>query len=517
MKKRGKVCAALLSVLALLPSQALAMYEADTETGASALDFIENRRRMQRENMLTEEQQQLLEDTRQMAENLRHPIDPAKASPMAFEGDDLAYNEETGEFIAKGKVHAIQLDGHQFDAKDGLMQGNLKTNDIEIPGKAHILQLTPGQSRVILDGINTVYNYRTKLGTMAEAKGKVEHQYVTGKRFEFYPDKIIVYDGTATKCGAIKPDYHQSAKKMTIYPEDKIVMEHVGIWIKNVCLFTKKEHVVYLGREQEKMELPRVGYSKHDGVWISQDFSWPLLKNVEGTLHFYASTKQGLKSNGHLAWNNRFSHYELRYGNYEDSDDNWIRKQPSFIYKFARPLGKTHLNYSLDYEIGRWHRNAGDVTSTHRYYGVTLNRDPIFLGGGWYLGPSITYSITKESYDASTVKGLSWSISTVREFDPRWAMYATYQYNRNSKQNSLFDYGLDDFNREFKAGVSYRPSDKDRFVVGTAINLDQGSFKLNKMDYYWFHDMHCSQMVLHFKHYKNKDNSLKVTWQFTPW
>ncbi|MBQ7496668.1 MAG: LPS-assembly protein LptD, partial [Selenomonas sp.] len=168
MKNKGRACAAFLSLLALLPPQATAMYKANTETGADALDFIENRRRLERENMLTDEQQKLLADTQEMAENLRHPVDPTKASPMAFEGDDLTYNEETGEFVARGKVHAIQLDGHQFDAPEGPVQGNLKTNDIEIPGKAHLLQLTPGQSRVTLDGVNTVYNYRTKLGTMGE-------------------------------------------------------------------------------------------------------------------------------------------------------------------------------------------------------------------------------------------------------------------------------------------------------------------------------------------------------------
>ena len=516
MKKKGKACAALLSLLALLPGEAFAMYEADTETGAKALDFIENRRRLERENMLTDEQQKLIADTQEMAQSLRHPVDPAKASPMAFEGDDLTYNEETGEFIAKGKVHAIQLDGHQFDAPDGLMQGNLKTSDIEIPGKAHVLQLTPGQSRVILDGINTVYNYGTKVGTMDEAKGKVDHQYVTGKRFEFYPDRIVVYDGTATKCGAKKPDYHQSAKKMTIYPNDKIVMEHVGIWFKSVCLYTKKQYVVDLTKEQNQ-ELPQVGYSQKDGVWISQDFSWPLLKHVEGRLHFYANTKHGLRSNGQLGWNNRHSTLDVRYGSYEDSNDKWIKKEPSLVYKFSRPLGKTHLNYTLDAEIGRWYKSNDGIKSTHRYYALTLNRDPIFLGGGWYIGPSVTYSITQESYDKSKVNGFSWSLSTVKEFDSKWAMYANYSYTKNNTINNLFDYNLDDFSRKFTAGVSYRASDRDRFVVGMAYDLDDGRFEFNKMDYYWFHDLHCSQIIVQYKHYKDKDDTLKFKWQFTPW
>ena len=90
------------------------------------------------------------------------------------------------------------------------------------------------------------------------------------------------------------------------------------------------------------------------------------------------------------ATDSRNASYELRYGSYEDSDDKWIKKEPSFVYKYARPLGKTHLNYSFDVEWGRWHKKENDITSTHRYYGLTLSRDPIFLGGGWYISPSIT-------------------------------------------------------------------------------------------------------------------------------
>ena len=516
MKNKSKACAALLSLLTLLPSQASAVYESDTETGTTRLDYIEKRYRSQRENMLTEEQQQLEEDTRQMAENLRHPVDPAKASPMAFEGDDLTYNEETGAFVAKGKVHIIQLDKHQFDANDGLVTGNLKTQDIEIPGKAHMLQLTPGQSRVILDGVNTVYNYGTRIGTMESAKGKVDHQYVTGKRFEFYPDKIIVYDGISTKCGAKKPDYHQSARKMTIYPHDKIVMEHVGIWLKGACLYTKARHVIDLTKEEDsRPELPKVGYSESEGVWISHEFSMPIAKNVGSNLHFYANSKDGIRSWADTKWQVGHSSFRLEYGYFQDSNDVWFKRKPFFYYKYGRRIGTTHLHYSLNYRLGKWRKK--DVESTQRYYALTLSRDGIPLGGRWFLNPSVTYSITEETYNDSEVKGFSWSLSTIKQFDERWAAYATYSYSASNSRNSLYDYDLDSYSRKGMLGVSYRATPHDRFVVGTAYNMEEGKAKFNKLDCYWFHDLHCSQLILQYKHYKDKSDSVKVKWEFTPW
>ena len=514
MKNKRKACAALLSLMTLLPAQAFAQYESDTNTGTRRLDFIENQRRLARENMLTEEQQQLVEDTNQMAQNLRHPVDPKKASPMAFEGDDLTYNEETGEFTATGKVHIIQLDRHQFDSPEGEVRGNLKTNDIEIPGKSHMLQLTPGQSRVILDGVNTVYNYRNKLGTMDEASGKVDHYYVTGKRFEFYPDRIVVYDGTATKCGAKRPDYHQTVKKMTIYPEDKIVMEHVGIWVKGACLYTKPRHVVDLKKEDHQ-ELPRVGYSRKDGVWISHDIGIPIARRVSGRLNLYANSKAGARSSGNINWNVGHSSYELRYGYYQDSNEVWFKREPFFYYKYGRRIGTTHLHYSLNYELGHWSKK--NVDSTRRYYGVTLSRDGIPLGGRWFLNPSVTYSIAQETYNDSTVRGFSWSLATTKKFDDRWACYATFAYSRANTRNSLYDYDLDSFSRKFMMGLSYRVTPRDRLVIGTAYNLDNGKFRLDKTEYYWFHDMHCSQLIVQFKQYRNEDNALNFKWEFTPW
>ena len=34
-----------------------------------------------------------------------------------------------------------------------------------------------------------------------------------------------------------------------------------------------------------------------------------------------------------------------------------------------------------------------------------------------------------------------------------------------------------------------------------------------KFAYYWFHDMHCSQLILH---YEGRDNTWKVKWRFLP-
>lgn len=513
VKLTARVLAAL-SILALLPGMAAAkVYEADTDTGANRLDFVENLRRLERENAPTQEQLELWHATEEMKQHLRQPVDATQAVPTAFEGDELTYDQNTGEFIARGKVHIVQMDGHQFDAVDGLVTGNTQKQEISVPGQAHVLQITPGQARITLDGFNTFYRYGEQTGTMEAAKGKVDHQYVSGKRFEFYPDRVIIYEGTTTKCGAKKPDYHLSGDKITIYPNDKMIIDHAKFWARGAVLYSRKRYEQSLEPGEEGPHYPRIGYSKKDGVWIEQNVRLPLGKGLEANGRIYANTKDGLKSRGTLDYRKGPAHLQLAYGNYEDSNDRWLKRDPSFRFWYSRPLGyRSHLNYSLETEHGRWHRNEGDISSMHRYYKLGISRDPIRLGRDWFLFLSGSYSVTQETYNHSENKGYNWDISTVRRFDDRWAAYLAYAYSTNNTKNSLFDYNLDSYSRKAEAGFSYRLDDKNRFVVGLQYDLE--GRKLKDVDYYWFHDLHCSQVIVR---YREKRNTWKVSWEFTPW
>ena len=203
-----RILLALTAACAFLPGTAHATYSSDSDTGIERLDYIENQRRAERANRLTPEQEKLLADVAAMQKHLRHPVAADQPSPVAFEGDDLTYDERTGDFTAKGHVDIVQLEARRFQGD--YVAGNTVRGDVSVPDRAHVLQLTEGTSRVTLDGYHINYNYQKHTGTMERADGKVGAYYMTGKRFEFYPDKIVVYDGTQTKCGAKSPDYHLS-------------------------------------------------------------------------------------------------------------------------------------------------------------------------------------------------------------------------------------------------------------------------------------------------------------------
>ncbi|MBE8951277.1 MAG: LPS-assembly protein LptD [Quinella sp. 3Q1] len=508
MKKfLGVLCAALFAT-----STAEAVYEASSDTGTEVFDYIENRRREAREQQLTEEQEKLLADIEEAKERLPHEHKEGDPVPAVFEGDDLVYYSGSGEFIATGKVDIIQLEGYRFQSDEA--KGNVKEQVVRVDDKAHVLQLPEGAPRVTLDGYKTVYNYGTKTGTMGEADGKMGEYYLTGKRFEFYPDHIVVYDGTQTKCGAKSPDYHLSAERMEIWPEQVIRMYNVKFWIKNKVVGTKEYEERKMG-EKEKNYFPRFGYNKDHGFYIRDNFQIPLRKHLDLIIGAYIETKKGIRSNAELLYGNRELNGCIRYGFYDDNDARWIQKEPSLDIWYEKHIGGLPLGYRIEGEIGHWRQNA--VSSTHQEYELNLYHDPIFMGK-YVLFLNTGYKITKDEVknlrndNKTSVRGFNYHALLAREFDERLAAYVGYSYNKNNSSNSVFDFDLDDYSRKFETGVSYWLTPKDRVVVGVKWNADKNT--VEDVDYYWYHDLHCSQAVLRWR---GKRKKLEVHWEFTPW
>ncbi|MBR1397524.1 MAG: LPS-assembly protein LptD [Selenomonadaceae bacterium] len=499
----------ITTIIMSIPISGLASeYRSSSDTGVEIFDYIENRRREERANKLTDEQIKLLKDIETIKGQLPKPnsIDANKPAPAVFEGDDLTYNADTGEFVATGKVDIIQIDGRRFQSKE--ISGNVKEQEIRVDGRAHMLSVAPNAPRVTLDGYRTVYNYGTQTGKMGRARGKAGEYYITGKRFEFYPDHIVVFDATQTKCSAANPDYRVSAEKMEIWPEQVIKMYKVKFWIKNTVVASKAYEERDLNATQEN-NFPRVGYNKDHGLYVEQRFERAITDHLKSVTNAHIETKKGIRSNTEIRYDNRDTSAKFVYGFYSDSDNVWIQKEPSLILNYGRHFGSSPYSYGLGYEIGHWRGNS--ISSTHQKYEVGFDRDPINIHK-YLLFLHTGYSITRESADNSTVKGLNYSALLFREYNERFAAFTRYSYNKNTSKNSLFDFDNDDYSRKFTTGLSYRLDDKNRIVIGADFDTDRGS--LEDLDYYWFHDLHCSQIIMR---YREKRDKFEARWQFTPW
>ena len=299
-----------------------------------------------------------------------------------------------------------------------------------------------------------------------------------------------------------------TAKKIEYYPGIQTISYGVSYWLGSIPVYSVPKQV---SKEGEKgIYMPKASYDNDNGFGIKDTLYYPITDNVRAYGNFFISQRSKVKTHGGFLYNTKgFGDFALRTGFFEDSDGKWIHKAPTLRWDYGAKIGKTPFNYSLAYEHGAWEQDGKH--SIHTYYYAKLGIDPIRLGT-WYAYPSINYSITDETYDHSRVSGMGYDVTALKEFDDRWTTYLGYHFSKSNSQNSVFDFDLDSYSEKVTAGFSYSFSPKDRIVIGWA--FDGETSKLMDTDYYWYHNMHCAELIVR---YREKRDQIKVTAQFSPW
>ena len=100
----------------------------------------------------------------------------------------------------------------------------------------------------------------------------------------------------------------------------------------------------------------------------------------------------------------------------------------------------------------------------------------------------------------------------LKDFGPDVTAYVGYNYSESNKTNSLYAYNTADYARQLNYGISVALTERDRVVFGQAMDMKEHTVR--DIDYYWFHDMHCAQLILR---YRAKRDSIQASMAFTPW
>ena len=513
------LCSGIMMAMGLLPqviqekAAEAAVYQSDSDTHAEILDYIEHRDRIARENIVTDEQKQLLDDAYKMRQELRNPLDPTKNVPIAIEGEDMFYDQATGDVVVNGNVQLTTLDSRRLKTEE--LTGNIKESTVDVEGKARLLQMTPDQMRIILTGYKTQYDYTRGLGKMEEAHGKAGNKYIKAKRVELYPDLIVIYEGHATKCSSEHPDYRMQAERIEIYPDGRMIAYKVKYYLGNIVVYQSSKEVVDPNKESMP-HMPKAGYKNSDGIWISDSASYNIADRVNADINGTYYTKKGLKADGGISWDTKaMGTFRVYTGMFEDSNNIWVRKGPTLKYNYAHRIADSHFHWSLEYEHGIWHQN--NVHASHISYKVGLSMDPIRMGT-WSFSPSTSYSIVDESGNVGSQHvetrstGFDYNLLFFKEYDMKWANYFEYAYSQSNSTNRMIDFDTDSFSRKFNFGLSYRMDNRNRFVVGCKWDLDDR--RVADIDYYWFYQLHCAELITR---YRAKRHSWSVSFQFTPW
>ena len=494
MKIENKILLALsFSAISLCTYQGQAFAD---DTDVEILNFVEDQRKEAREEAKNSAIKQFKEELE--AEYAKDGItiqDPENA-PIIFEGNDIMYNSITGEVYGKGNVKITQNYSRMTTES---AEGNLNSGDVVIPQKAHMLQVE--NPTLDINSEKTKYNYNNKTGVMNKLKGRVDNRYISGEQVEFYPDYYIIYNGTMTRCPAQKPDYYLSADKIEIYPDDHMVAYNAKFFIKGQVIYQTKEYTTKIGANSDGKNdwIPfRLKMSDSDGLSIRYKWDQELIDNVDAYAELNYMTKHDMRNIYGVGWHNAGNSFNIESGKYEDDDDIWLEKEIAYIYNYGQRIGDSPLSFNFRNEYGLWKEYG--TKSWHREHDLKLMHDPIRFDdkGKIKLFPSIGYKLVHEDYDDSNYNSLYYDLTLLSEFNDDLAGYIGYHYSRVSQENTLFDYGLNDYSKKLSAGLSYTIDDKNRIVVATGYDASDG-LKMRDLDYYWYHDWHCVQTKLRYE------------------
>lgn len=416
--------------------------------------------------------------------------------PIVIEADNLSFNDATGDLFAMGNVSVIQ-NGEKMLADS--MRGNSKQTEFWIDDKANFFQ--PGTK---LTGMETHYNYSQHIGSMQDVKGNVGRQLVVGKSIEMLPGEMVIHNGTATKCPAIVPDYHISADKIEIWPNEKMIAYNAKFWIKDKVIYTRAKYQTSLIPGEEKSAFPEIGYNSSDGISIHQYLEEPISGSLAGFADLAYYSKHGFEPKYGLI--SRQNNYTLSlYNSSEPNGDNeWITKEPELLLQI-KPIQKGKVITTFTASIGKW--TQGNISGNRQDYSVYFNREPI------KISPNVTWDIGTGweniyyAYDNSSNRIWSFNTSVTGKVNERLETWVGYSYY-NQSGTSVYQYDKIDTARKLSSGFKYNVDSKN--ALGISVEYDLARNKVNDVDYTWYRNLHCWNADITYRE-KRQQWNFKVT------
>ena len=212
--------------------------------------------------------------------------DTAKESPMVINGDNVEYSADNKEVVATGNIEVIYKGAKltcnrlkvNMQTKEGLAEGNARIQD----------------AKGIITGEKIVYDFGNKTGIIYNADFRANPYFGKAKKVEKLSDsEFVAKRGYFTTCSFDHPHYRFASKKISMFPQDKMLAEQATLYLGTVPLF-------YLPRFNYSMKEPIMhvqvepGTRKDWGPYILNTWRYNLTANTNLRVSLDYRTKLGL-------------------------------------------------------------------------------------------------------------------------------------------------------------------------------------------------------------------------------
>ena len=412
--------------------------------------------------------------------------------PITVEADELYFSDKTGELFAKGNV-VITQDLSKIYTE--LMRGNDKETEIWTD---NVTRLQEPLSDVT--GMKIRYNYGLKFGTMQDIKGKCGDDFITGKKIHFEDGKYTAYEASTTGCKTQgQPDYRVTARKVVIWPNDKMIAYDAKVWVKNMVIYATPRYKRSLKKTDNDNEFPSLGYQDPDGYWINQRLSYALTDNISAYTDLTYYTVAGFKPTFGLV--DQEKNYTMRVvqGDFRDANSNWVRKSPEFRFDlYPQTVGKLPWSYTFSAVVGNWTDTV--KTSWHQDYTLYFTRQPIYFDKKktWTWTNGFGLEEVLESYNNTSQNMIRYNTAVSKAVNPWLAVWTGFNYTGNN--NSAFTYNKPEVSSEWVNGIFVKLNPKIGFSYVNSFDLYYGRTYENYYTAYF--NLHCWDTYVQYQEKK---------------
>lgn len=208
------------------------------------------------------------------------------APPAAIicEGDRLSYREGGTLIVAEGNV--------RIGYKDILLAADRAWVYVERKEAYAEGNVTLTQRDNVITSDKVRYDFITSEGTLAPGAGYYEPWFGRSDILESEgSEKVIFHGGSASTCDAEEPHYRLEAKKLTIYPDDKLVAQNVTFYIGKVPVFWLPWYRRSL-KDDCRGSFFYPGYRSKWGFFFLSGYHW-CLPGLATTLHLDYRYRRG--------------------------------------------------------------------------------------------------------------------------------------------------------------------------------------------------------------------------------
>ena len=164
---------------------------------------------------------------------------------------------------------------------------NADSHDILLKGNVRFYR-----ARYAFTADRAIYNTQTKALKMTDFGGpKPPFQVLGDDLVSFTENQYTILNGFITTSDSSKPDYQLRARRMRIYANDRIILSNVTLFLGQTPVFWFP--YIYQSLNSQFSYNLEPGYNSTWGAYLNTSITFPIVKNVSGTVELDLRSGRG--------------------------------------------------------------------------------------------------------------------------------------------------------------------------------------------------------------------------------